>query len=1450
MPGVKSCLRAWVLERPAHQAGGAGRGSEGKGSEGKVTASVDLTASHGCGRTLRSAGKKQEPGGSSRKDSATKQGRPPAPPMAPKRRATVGQTQERRGGITWLSAFLEFVVDSETFDNPAPFCFPEFAHVIAQTPPWSPAATCENSGCTAEEIKEAQAYAQGYYANATLAGRVAYDKAVVKGNNKTSGRVVAHKWLVQHVATAKLNSRLDRFLEDAGVLPPTLVSPQLDQLPGCDRGWVATSTIIDEWFGEEARETFSLESAAEKFIQDLIKMAWNRWRRNIQRDQTRIQKLEKDHEASLESPSPTSEDIAAHVKILDALVKRLTPYRDNRWLASRFEDKVDTLKGIRDTMQNEVTPEGMKLPKALRDALRTVPTPEQAHLMVLQISEIIDAADSDFELTLPALEVEWKEGTEQFANLDIPAMQKLFALPNNTFPFFNMKSVEGPEDPWSPAGQEALNDPSAPDLRPFWHQWVGVTKIMLNMMNKKSTFVFDQVGVGKTMQAIGAIAMYEWLRLYCTAHHQYPGGLRATVRGDEPLKRGLHVIVCPRGLMDQWMAELHRCLQAGTFVVLPYHGKCSAKNREPFWKTVDQLLATRDGMTVIVLTTYQNLASDAAQYFTIPRVKDMDLIELKPRKSSLQRYTLYARDIASVVADEVHNARRPGVQRSALYHLAGLAELRVGMTGTPIVTEPMDAVSLARTLHIPGFSPKEVERYRKEYTSSRRKHSRGEGDALRAEAVHIAIGEAHKPPMTSHRAALITFVDYIRSHLGEYVLRRTSHSLTPEGKPIHNIPPIKEVPVIVQLTDEEMEVQEILASNLAVEQTAPTEKNLATWAPLHHHPTGHMPFWDHARSFYIGIRQALLHHCAVSLPGFTIHPSTFNYADTPSTKINALLSLLHYHVGKTCAPPAVIQDGVVYPPEEGAANDWNMVPGAHPDKILVYSAFPSLFWIISSALELLDLEHITLHGGLPAHVRTERLRQFREGSTPIMLMSNVGTTGLNIAFANILIIVDNLWSAQENEQLVGRLWRHPQKKTVIRYQIIADNTSDVFIASVSSDKGLMHHQLMEGGETTLTNTTLLSERVLLDGMETQAVNDAEEPENEEEGNHSGSEEGAPESSASRPSKRPRPQRQVGSNSGEASPATPPSTQRTPSDRKGKGKETVSAAARKAQNAAARALQKAARKREAAKKSAGQQRSEKVPTTTQTASGSGLVADDDDDDMVDPKPTPTPKPQPRPRPRTAPRPATPVTSSEDSSGEDHTPDRQPSPAPYTGRASMFSQPAESHETGGSRDQSESDVRLLLSGGDGEGTPLDIVDAIAADDITLPDTLPVDTNIDALLTDLMDTWTNLDGIAHSGPSSSNRRSVTWSPKPPSDDGEKMEADDAQVEDAMPEPHRTPEPSSPLSPPPDTPTPMRPIRDQASALGLIGRVGLSLDDLPPAGGSSRPSSRPTRTARSSRR
>ncbi|KAJ2968938.1 hypothetical protein NUW54_g13080 [Trametes sanguinea] len=231
-------------------------------------------------------------------------------------------------------------------------------------------------------------------------------------------------------------------------------------------------------------------------------------------------------------------------------------------------------------------------------------------------------------------------------------------------------------------------------------------------------------------------------------------------------------------------------------------GTCLEKTRKPFWDTVKNLQDTRPGLTVIIVTTYIAVAADVSQSFSIRPGGKKETLGMILKRGGIPTYTLFVHNIAIVVADEVHNVRKPGVRRTALYN-------------GPIPVALADAVHLARLFDIEGFNDDMVDNLRKAQQLESKKARRQE-DALanRMEAVNIRLGAAHESTYGPTKTAMFNFVDFLRRQLARYIIHRTPYSKTKDGKPVQDIPPVVEVPVVVELTEEEMEVQTILAERL------------------------------------------------------------------------------------------------------------------------------------------------------------------------------------------------------------------------------------------------------------------------------------------------------------------------------------------------------------------------------------------------------------------------------------------------------------------------------------------------------------------------------------------------------------------------------------------------------------------------------------------------------------
>ncbi|KAL7281844.1 hypothetical protein ACG7TL_005167 [Trametes sanguinea] len=988
---------------------------------------------------------------------------------------------------TQITTFLDIALASQTTHDPAPFCWPEWQENISvEVVPWSPLATSVNTTLEVGDIAAIRAFTEAYFA-LDVGER---ERFIRNTHNHAQGKKAMRDYIAQRWPIWGLNNIVDELLKENDVSEQDFALEDLSGIIPMDQTCIPglIPDLAQQLFGSKAiRKGASLQPWAVRFARSILQNSYNRYRMAIVREGKRL----KDDEANLTKArrvfetkeadnAVTKASIQPYLKALGAVAKRLTRWKN--LLEDRFEEVSAELNRVHTVMVSQQdTAETIRLPPGLRRALRTMPNEHDQEEALAQVVEYIRSSsteDRDFDLVdiSAAALADWKEGVEAYKELTTEQIQQMLGLPSPTFPFFNQKQdPSGIHLPWSAEGRAALGSEEATDLTPFWHQWVGVLKIIDNMMARKNVLLMDQVGVGKTMQAIGAIATYEWLRLTYNQKGRYPDRFAKTARGQEALPDADHIIICPPNLVEQWTVEIQRYLAWGTFAILPYQGSCTKANRLAFQQASQQAKGTR-----IILATYNAMKSDAEFFFNLPlRISPANAGDRLPVDRSadpeVAAATLFApgKQYGIVIMDEAHYARTARATRLAAVELVTLATAVVAMTATPIMTSPMDVVLLAQMLHIPGFKTEAMQEHRKAYMRAKKhdtKQRKARSDTVQLAAA-VAIGKRTvKSEESETKIAIRAWVSDVRTLLIDYVIRRSVHSTDRDGRSIIRLPPWRDIIVPVTLREDELMVQHHLADRLREERSKLTTTGL--------------------EAFYLGIRKALLHKSLADLEDhrFPSDKDGRPYTDFPSSKLDALLALLEYHIGGSCAPPALVDPTIAAP--ESDPEGWSRIDGAPVDKIVVYLAFPSSNWLVRKALEHAGIKFLEINSEKTPKQRADTLNSFRLSSeVQVVLMSNVGTVGLNIAFANIVVIVDNLWSAQEMEQLIGRVWRHPQSKQVLIYSLIAVGTSDVFLNTISRDKGTMQSGFM--------NTDTALKRALEDGDSEFIEEETEESEAEE-----------------------------------------------------------------------------------------------------------------------------------------------------------------------------------------------------------------------------------------------------------------------------------------------------------------------------------------------------------------
>ncbi|KAG2359931.1 P-loop containing nucleoside triphosphate hydrolase protein [Suillus spraguei] len=167
--------------------------------------------------------------------------------------------------------------------------------------------------------------------------------------------------------------------------------------------------------------------------------------------------------------------------------------------------------------------------------------------------------------------------------------------------------------------------------------------------------------------------------------------------------------------------------------------------------------------------------------------------------------------------------------------------------------------------------------------------------------------------------------------------------------------------------------------------------------------------------------------------------------NTKSMKLDVLALLIKHHLESDGRQPLMIDESgrrLVPNPTFAVGN----TKPDQPDRIIIFSAFVTSNQAILDILDLHGIHALELNGQTPMKKRKETLDKFRSSTRPdgvrVLILSGVG--------------MDTLWSEQDDRQLRGRIYRHPQAKEVHVYRAIALKTADVFLNNISFSKGAMH----------------------------------------------------------------------------------------------------------------------------------------------------------------------------------------------------------------------------------------------------------------------------------------------------------------------------------------------------------------------------------------------------------
>ncbi|KAI6008989.1 P-loop containing nucleoside triphosphate hydrolase protein [Pisolithus microcarpus] len=923
------------------------------------------------------------------------------------------------------------------------------------------------SGWSTAVAQSIKTYAQNLWAQPNLVARAAYARRAYTDND-AQGRSTWNGWVSANwTATWKLNRIIDEVLTEVKCGPyDTLARFKVKKLPTLEDSQVLTlapNPLAFKLFGDDAYpdgDPMFLFPAVKSFIDHLLVNTWHRYRKALGRESNDIAKKEASLDIewqalTADGANPSIKHIKTYLVHIRSLMTILHRYQDADSLA-RLEEKKKCIEAMLAAAQNDdsKSDEIARLPKALREALKKLATEHE----IREIEQLVQAAleniqPDDTAFDLPEgdhIDIPWKEGVEDLGKFTEDELWARLGLKEKkAIPMFQKYTdPDAVIEPWTDEGERWLNNPDSgrEPLRARWHQLVGILRMLQRAFQGDAVLLMDGVGIGKTFQVIGFIACLAWFRSHFEVHKKFPGSF-ANLKWqgkDGNIPDLPFLIVCPVSLHHQWQREIERFLKRSAFDVLPYLQRLS-KRRD--WWTQVKAKSRQHPHRQIILATDTAIQDDGTSVF-------LDLlhhVEDEPKRApafhNLSPRTVFGHKFLGLIVDEAHKARKFNKFHQAVHALRKRSATMIAMSATPVMTHLQDLWIMGSLLGFPRLKDKaKFEEMCREVSRAQAKDRRAERDSSEGRLRGLLAGEESSAldESTAMRPVLRQWIPFLHEVFSKNVIRRTLDSLDHCGKKIFGLLPYQEHVMLLELR----EWEKVRLARITDELT--------------HSPT-HNTIASAGKNFYIEFRRGLLHpHMNPSAGNDTwCTPSSLQewQGEKCSAKLDILAQIVAHHLSTDNARPLDLDDdGITLRPDESRSNA--SVASKEPDRIIIFSAFPSSNAAIIDVLKLYGIKALELHGKIGPAKRKSVLNEFRsstrDAGSRVLILSLVGMVGLNLACANIMIIADTLWSALEDEQLRGRIYRYPQQKEVLFYRLVARGTPDVFLNNIAFDKGNLH----------------------------------------------------------------------------------------------------------------------------------------------------------------------------------------------------------------------------------------------------------------------------------------------------------------------------------------------------------------------------------------------------------
>ncbi|KAJ7732883.1 hypothetical protein B0H16DRAFT_1769962 [Mycena metata] len=509
----------------------------------------------------------------------------------------------------------------------------------------------------------------------------------------------------------------------------------------------------------------------------------------------------------------------------------------------------------------------------------------------------------------------------------------------------------------------------------------------------------------------------------------------------DEIPKAPHILVVPGSLLGQWGDQLKRVFKANAAAirVIRVAKKHWAKDME-----VSPNVLPVNTTYVVALTTLVRMAKEAGisghpPEFRAPPTGD---------NGTVKEHTLFDMSFGVCIADEAHEFRKGNSAHQAMWAFSDLCLITVLASATPLIEGLADVHEQARIIRPRGLTEAVDGSLTTQLALVKKICSRSHVDraadleafmkAMSTEAATEGKDADAEKPLTAVEKAQRRGVERLKEICLRNTIRRTGQSATPDGKTITgSLPPSTFIHVVFEPLQAEVD------ASRALEETNVTEGRLETARRVD--------------AFYNDARKYLSYP-----PGIRTNSRAMTVDARPAGQPLSKLSVLTELIIKTLrdGPETMVAADVLgtntkilKASDMGlpnvAAEDYQpaklLAGEGLNEKVVVFTQYAQFHPVMKVYLESAGISVATVSGAMPARQRHEVISNFAGSNKRCLILSNVGSTGVDLTFARNVVIYEQLWSGVLTNQMLGRVDREGQTRETFCWSLAGQGTIDMLL---------------------------------------------------------------------------------------------------------------------------------------------------------------------------------------------------------------------------------------------------------------------------------------------------------------------------------------------------------------------------------------------------------------------